>query len=220
MTMSESEKPVITEIDDGHFDHRETHPSYGVIEVSRVSGGVNLFDSEFQHQHYICLRINSAQLDRGLSNNWISKKGLPHVEIEMSEAQWATAISSLNTGSGTPCTLKYIGNKRIPKIERDPQRTENKFKDELRKTMAEGMAAMDELSELIQNSKMTNKLRSELMGKLQKAQRSCGGSNVEFVADQYSEFMEDVKEKGKAELHAHAQRIGLTDTALLGKNDE
>lgn len=211
-----SEMPVITP-ESGHQDHRETHPAYGLVQVTRVSGQATLFDSEFKHQHYICLRIKSAEVLRGLSNNWIHEKGgLPHVEIEMSEAQWATAISSLNSGSGTPCTLKYIGAEQVPKIDRDPKLTDNKFKQEMRECMAEGIEAMDQLESIIKDSKMTNKLRGELLGKLERAQRSCGGSSAGFVADQYAEYMEGVKEKGKAELHAHAQSIGLSASSLIG----
>ena len=211
-----SEKPTITPDEDGHKDHKENHPAYGSIQVSRVSGQATLFDSEFQHQHYICLRISSAEVLRGLSNNWIHQKGgLPHIEIEMSEAQWATAISSLNSGSGSPCTLKHVNGERVPKIERDSAMTENKFKDEMRECMAEGIQAMSELEALIINSKMTQKLKAQLLGKLGRAKRSCGGSSAEFVADQYQEFMEGVKEKGKAELHAHALNIGLAKNTLI-----
>ncbi len=211
-----SEKPVITPDEHGHQDHRETHPAYGLVQVSRVSGQATLFDSEFKHQHYICLRVKSAEVLRGLSNNWIHEKGgLPHVEIEMSEAQWATAISSLNSGTGSPCTLKYIGNNQVPKIERDIKATDKKFKDEMRQCMAEGISAMKELESMIGEGKMSKTLRGELMEKLNSAQRACGGSSADFVADQYAEYMEGVKEKGKAELHAHAQQIGLTNTPLL-----
>ena len=208
------EKPEIIETDDPHADHKETHPAYAVVQISRTSGHAQLFDSEFNHQHFITLRIAPADVTRNLSNNWIYQKNTPYIEVEMSEAQFATAITSINAGSGTPCTLKYRDSERVPGIERDPNLADNKFKDEMQKTFSEAIESTEELESLIDSGKMTAKLKKSLQWQIEKIRRACGGSSAQFVADQYSEHMERVKEKGKAELHAHALRIGLTEDPL------
>ena len=65
---------------------------------------------------------------------------------------------------------------------------------------------------------MTQKLKSALQSQVERIRRACGGSSAKFVADQYTEHMEGVKEKGKAELHAHALRIGLAESPLSIEN--
>ena len=135
--MREYQKPEIIECgDDPHADHKEIHPAYSVLQLSRVSENAQLFDSEFQHQHFITMRIAPAEVTRRLSNNWIYSNSNSYIEVEMSEAQFATAISSLNNGSGTPCTLKRLLKESIPGIERDPKHTDNKFQEEMQKTFS------------------------------------------------------------------------------------
>ena len=212
-------KPEIIETEDNlHSDHKETHPAYAVVQISRTSGNAQLFDSEFQHQHFITLRLASAEVTRNLSNNWIHQKQIPYIEIEMSEAQFATAITSLNSGTGTPCTLKYLQGERIPGIERDAKHIDDKFKKEMQQKFSEAIESANELESLVGDGKMTAKLKKSLQWQIERIRRVCGGSSAQFVANQYSEHMERVKEKGKAELHAHALRVGLAESPLSIEN--
>lgn len=67
------------------------HPSYGLLQISRMTSNFSesLFGSSIKHQHTIVLRVNKARKHRSLSRDWYMEGGLPHVEIEMSAAQFA-----------------------------------------------------------------------------------------------------------------------------------
>ena len=76
----------------GAFDgvEAERHPSYGVIEVNRVSqggGGAAMFDSDIRHSHYVILRLHEAERQGNLSRDWIRPRKLIS-ELRMSFAQW------------------------------------------------------------------------------------------------------------------------------------
>lgn len=85
----------------------ENHPAFAQIVAHRVSStpGAVLFDSELQHGHYVTIQISEATRRRGLNRDWIYG-GKRIIEVAMSEAQWASFVSSMNT-SGVPCTLEW-----------------------------------------------------------------------------------------------------------------
>lgn len=83
------------------FGSRETrtkHESFGNIQVTRPSGHAKLFQSPHRHQHFISIQIRHTELIRDLSRDWTFSSGLPLIEINMSEAQWAHFVSSAGIG--------------------------------------------------------------------------------------------------------------------------
>ena len=83
------------------------HPSYGVISFSRTYGGEkNLFGSSIKHQNTIRMKVSHAKLERRLNEDHVYEKD-KIIEVEMSEAQFAQAITSLNSAAGVPVTLLY-----------------------------------------------------------------------------------------------------------------
>src|SRR3546814_5396409 len=67
----------------------------------------------FPHQNFVSIRICRSSLNRDLSNDWHYGKD-QMMEVNMSEAQWATFVSSMNVGSGTPCTLASVDGQPVP----------------------------------------------------------------------------------------------------------
>lgn len=91
-------------------DHTtETHPSYGQLEISRVTSnkGVPLYGTSSKFKEIIRLSIHRSELCRSLHRSWYFAKD-PIVEVDMSPAQFAEAITSLNNGSGIPVTIRKI----------------------------------------------------------------------------------------------------------------
>jgi hypothetical protein len=85
---------------------KTSHPSYGLIGVSRVSGHVSLFASGVTHQHFIAIRIKEA--DRLLDGMHEMIHGRSELcEVYMSESQFAQMITSMNVSDGAPCTIRY-----------------------------------------------------------------------------------------------------------------
>lgn len=99
-------KPLREQIGTILEDTRESHPAYGMILAARVQGGARLAGSDFKHQSYIAIEVRHAHLSRSLSNDrWHGDKHI--IRLSLSEAQWATFVSSMNVGFGVPCTLKW-----------------------------------------------------------------------------------------------------------------
>jgi hypothetical protein len=96
------------------FQTREAHPSFGMIGISRTSGNASLFESEIRHQYYLSIRIKEAvRLIDGTHTHIHGGKEL--IEINLTEAQFATLMTQPNHGDGVPCTIHYsIADKNEP----------------------------------------------------------------------------------------------------------
>lgn len=201
------QEPTLREENTGtaHERHVYEHPSYGVIGASRVSGQRVLFGSDFRHQHFIRIRIQPAELWRSLSNDTPYASMRTHIEVDLSEAQWATFVSSMNVGSGVPCTLTSLNGTSIPDLP-DPIDKSEQFAQEARHRMSRAVERLDELEKDLAESGLSQKKVKELAGKI-RAARSDLGPNLQFVADQFDEHMERTVEAAKSEVNAYATHL-------------
>lgn len=177
-----------------------THPAFGQIGAFRGSGGAILHGSDFQHSNYISLRIWTGKLHRDLSRDWFhSEREL--IEIEMSEAQWATLVSSPGMGNGVPCTLRHVGGEVIPGLP-DPKQRGQQFSDEADKTMAKVTERLYRLKESLESLGLpkgkTAAIREELRHALMDLE-----ANLPFVAKQFSKHIEGEVAKAQIEVEGH-----------------
>lgn len=214
----------------GRGETRERHPAYAMIGASRVTGGKVLFGSDFVHQNYIVVRIHAASVRRGLSNDWESTEGrLPYIEVALSESQWAGFVSRMNVGDGVPCTALFTQEQGyIPQIPEPPNRTKQ-FGNEMNELAKNGKDALKTLRAKINEMKISEKQRKELLWQAELAERAIGGS-AEFIQEQFGEHMEKTKDAAKTEVYAfiesHIKRSGLEalgvtsqDVLQLGNDD-
>lgn len=211
------EKPTIEHRpDDLHADSIERHPSYCQISASRVSGHAALYGSDFNHQHYMTITIRRSELTRNLSTNWPHATPRALVSIAMSEAQWATFVSTANVGFGVQCTLQDFDGQSVPRIERDAAPRSTQFAEELKAKMREADDALDALRAKLDDAKLSGKARDELVDLLGRV-RSSYRSGMPFVAQQFDEHIEETTEKARIEISAYAQALiqqtGLTALA-------
>ncbi len=191
----------------------DTHPAFGMIQVSRVSQGGRgavLFDSDVQHGHYMILRVHEASRKRDLHRDWIHDTGRL-IEVAMSEAQWAEAISSPNT-SGTPCTIRWVkGEGSRPALEFDSRLDllHNEVRDKAKEAMAEVDAAMEAFSEK-PNAAHKRRLAAAITNL---------PANMEFAASSLTEHAEKVVAKSKADIEAAAmaaaERMGIAPSRFI-----
>ena len=194
---------ISIEITEGPMEgERHKHPAFAQIGASRVSGGATLYGSDFNHQNYITIRIAKSALQRSLSNDWHMADMTPYIEVDLSEAQWATFVSSLNVGQGVPCTARYIAGDVVPGLP-DPESRKDQFAKEARETCAESLARIKELCAMIEATGLSKKAKEELQKQAQRAASSMT-SSLPFVMDQFGEHMEAVTEKAKIEINAYA----------------
>jgi hypothetical protein len=202
----------------GHDESVYTHPAYAQISASSVSGGAYLYGSDFKHHNYVTIRIKRSEMNRHLSNDW------PHareelIEVAVSEAQWATFVSSMNRGEGVQCTLQRYQGKMIPQIPSIEGKVAM-FRAEGSEAADEAVRAIREMSQEIRDSKLSQKQKDQWLKKLSFIEGRTTG-NLKFVASQFGEHMESVVQKAKTEISAFAHnmimRTGLSK--LMGAED-
>ena len=206
----------------------ETHPAFGLIGTSRGSvitngrGGATLFDSDIQHQHIVTIRINTAVRKRDLHHDWIHAED-QIVEVQLSEAQWASFVSSMNIGDGVPCTITRRGYESVPSIPFEPR---------LAKTMKETHEAADGAFDSIKDAmeayqecldrKAPAKERNDALRMLHSSINNAV-PNVDYAGKVLVEHAEDVVQKSHADVEAYvvakARQLGV-DVSELGGSGE
>lgn len=200
--MRQYEEPVVTPGDGLHVEGETiSHPSFAQISVSRISGHRALYGSDFNHKQYVRIRIAKSVLHRSLSHDWPHASTRPYIEVDLSEAQWATMVSSFNVGEGVQCTLARFDGKEIPQMP-DPVSHTAQFTQELRSKIGNATKALRALEEKIDGMKLSEKQKNELRSGINHARMEIS-SNSEFVAESFDRHVEDGKEKAKVEINAY-----------------
>jgi hypothetical protein len=186
----------------------ETHPAWGLISVHRGSygpPGAVLFDSDIRHQFALSVRIAAASRQRDLNRDWLHRER-EFIEIAMSEAQWASFVSSMNTGNGVPCTITYRHDEgMVPGFPYEPRLAESTAEVERAadRSLAEIRAAFEAYTE----HKTAANLRN-LRARIENA-----GPNMRFAAESLTEHAENVVQKARADIEAmvvaKAQQLGV-----------
>lgn len=228
--MTKNEEPI--KVDERGDEH---HPAFGVIGASRtsISGGPHngtvLFDSDVIHNHTVRIRIKSATRKRDLNHDWIHG-GHEYIEVELSEAQWASFVSSMNNGDGVPCTVRYIDNQDIPDMPHEPRLalSMQETRDAAHRafdSIKDAMAALDAV-----DAKAPIKERRAAVDKLRSVVNNAT-PNVEFAGKSLIEQTENVVVKARADIEAYvvtkARQLGIEtnelvslDTLAIGAGDD
>ena len=94
------------------------HPSYGMVSFHRVtsSGKNTLFGSALAgHYHTIVLRVHAAEMRIDRSLHMERPRATKQiVEVELSAAQFAELLTTMNVGDGVPCTLRRVHGEAMP----------------------------------------------------------------------------------------------------------
>src|SRR5690348_7418858 len=84
---------------------RSSHPSFGQIQFTRTNGNARFYGSELNQAHYVEMTVHPSEVERELSRDWFYTEGAPLIKVRLSQNQFAELITSLNMGSGVPCTV-------------------------------------------------------------------------------------------------------------------
>jgi len=196
--------------DDDEFERE--HPSYGLVHISRITGGPRahrLFGSPLAH-HYgtIRLSIGKAKWIHGLHHDRYqgSLRG-EHLEVEMSAAQFADMITSLNMGGGTPCTIRYIAGVEIPPPPdhaTEAEHIRDSFEGSLGKYQAKARAYRQKIEEL--TSKLSERARKEIRIALDVIEDQIS-DNVPFVLKQFQEATTRITSAARAEVDSFVSNM-------------
>ena len=198
--MRNEQEPTTEKVDSPVSETVERHPAYAQIGASRVNGQTHLYGSDFVHHNYVTIAIHASELRRGLSNDWPFALE-EYIEVALSEAQWATFVSSMNVGTGVQCTLLALRGQHAPGIAR-PKPKGDQFKQEMAGTLGDAQEALQRLRGRL----VAGKGGKESLALLDLALREIR-SNAQFVADQFGEHMEHTVERAKIEVNAYAQHV-------------
>jgi hypothetical protein len=194
---------------------RIDHPAFAQIQVSHINGHKVLYNSDFNSRNYIALRIHKSEMIRDLSHDWHHERE-QYIEVAMSEVQWATLVSSLNS-TAIPCTLTYLLGQCIDRLP-EPTNRINQFGSELSKHLGKAVEQLSELRKTISSLGLSKVKTENLLSMLSNAQTNIM-SNTQFVENSFNEHMENQVEKAKCDANAYLyhviQRAGL-DALTLG----
>ena len=215
-----------------NFDQKpETHESYGVLQISRVSCSppVALFGSSIRHGNLISLKICEGKKYRDYQRDrYMDGKTL--IEVEMSATQFAEAITSLNVGSGTPVTIHSVtGDKFDEKTRRYRERcpevnakelATHELKDKMA-CLAENIEKLAKDAKEILEQKGTTiksgnkkKLLQDIQFLIQEVR-----DNIPFAHECFNQSVTKTVTEAKGEIEAAYQtmREKLGDKVLLGE---
>lgn len=195
------------------------HPSFGLVRLTRRnSRGVVLFGSSITHNEIIALTISTAKIDRHLSRDWFhAKKEV--IEIELSATQFAEFITTPNSGSGTPCTIRHNNGMMIP--EPPYESTIEKYSDEFKQSMKNISSDLNQnveiLKAILAKPSTTKGDKEEIMRLFIKFTDYLS-STVPFIEKSFVEQMDKTVTEAKGEIEAFITRRITEEgrNALLG----
>lgn len=201
------------------FGESITHPCFGLIGASRVSGSAILHGSEFVHNNYVTISIHTSSLNRKITHDFdYAEKEL--IQIAVSEAQWATFVSSLNVGMGVPCTIQRREGQVVPGLP-FPRSQETEFHKDTETALKEAVQYLDKIKELIDGNDMKlNKRQRELLSAPLHLAHMRLTSSLGFISEQFVKHTKKYMEKAKSEVSAWAQNLLMrAGLSALGNRD-
>ena len=182
-------------------NERYSHESFGQIRFSRVSGTTNFYGSELQQDHYISMEIHASEVDRSLSKEWYFAKKLL-ARVRLSSSQFAELITSLNNGSGVPCTIEFIDGKKIAALPEQESRKEfvhRKFEDRMKMFADTIREQQTKAKELVKKKTLSKEDMHQLQMHLDWLTNEVS-QNIPFFAKCFQETMDEVVIEAKAEV--------------------
>jgi len=212
-------------------DTKTTHPSFGVASFSRRSctAPQSLFGSSIGHANTISLTICHAEQIRNDSSyeRYFVKGEI--IEVEMSAAQFAEMITTMNYGSGVPVTIRHLNGVRIEGCETENKRKQHsdEFKQRMREFDTRLTQTQNRLQELLKKDKLSKEDKLEMKHAFEYISTETR-SNIPFYEQMFEEQMDKTVTESKAEIDAFitntVTKFGLEEirkqNALKGKDAE
>lgn len=179
------------------------HESFGILKIFKTNGGSkSLFGSNMKHDTTIRVSIYQGEERRNNTNTRYEDIGNSIIDIEMSQMQFASAITNLNNGCGTPVTIRKVGNTKTEDCPFKNKREdlEDKF-EKYMKTISDKTFNMDErISEIINSKNSLNKNdKKEILGIILNLKMELM-SNIPYIQQNFNEQIEETIIEAKNEM--------------------
>lgn len=186
-------------------NQKETHESYGMLRIGRLSGhDTHLFGSSIPHRNTICLAINPGVVERSINHDHYYAGREPYIEVEMSQSQFAEAITSMNMGPGVPVTIRQRNGENIeePNFTNKRMQFEQEFKTRMQNLQNRLERLTENAEDVLANKKsITKSDRQTILGELNALKIELT-SNIPYVAKSFNEQMDQTSKEAKAEVEA------------------
>jgi hypothetical protein len=183
-------------------EERHKHPSFGQIRFSRVSGRAKFYGSELEQDHYIIMELVQSEVNRTLSQDWYFGHGVPLAAIRMTANQFSELITSLNCGSGIPCTIEILNKQKVDDLPYQESRKEfvhRKFDDRMREFADTLKVKQNRVKELTAKKTLSKEDQKELNFTVEWLTTEVA-SNIPFFAKCFQETMDEVVLEAKTEV--------------------
>ena len=186
----------------------ESHPSYGMLGFSRMtgSGGKSLFGSSIQHKATMRLRLMSGEVQRGLNTDWYHGRKLLY-EVEMSQTQFAELITNPNSGDGIPVTIRYLDGENVEEpdfVDKKDQHVQE-FQEKLSDTYDETRKLINNVRDTFATKKtLTRAEQNDILAMLDHISQNIG-SNMDFAMRMFNEQVDQTVSEAKGEIEAFTQ---------------
>lgn len=190
-------------------DDTERHESYGLVSFSRRTGNPGtLFGSPLtDHGAYITLSIKrGVRITSGGSGTdrfYSSIRG-DIVEVDMSPAQFAELLTTMNIGMGVPCTIRAIENKRVenpPAKLLEVEKVQLQYKKHAKEAADALVEGQREVDELLQKKTLSKQERSRISWVIGKVRQHLE-STAPFMLEMFEEAAQKITSHAKAEVDA------------------
>lgn len=192
---------------------RRTHPAFGMIGAARyTTRGATMFGSPIRHNAGVSITVHTAVENLMLHGEWHHAQDIL-VQVNLSEAQWASFVSTLNVGSGVPCTIDYRRGgelQQAPGID-DESFTEKREAD-IERSVARDMEKLTEAYQaLVKLSKKQSIAKRDLEPILTLMIQAVGHApgNYAFAAKRVTEHTEAAVTAAKAEITSFVTQMAM-----------
>lgn len=213
---------------------KQTHPAFVQVRLSRVTGSFKCYGSALPEVNNVVeLTVTESAQYHSLGRDW-HHSDTQLLQVQLSAAQFAEMITTLNVGGGVCGTLQRFNGKQVPQIpfehETEATRVVDDFKAKLEKTVDKLNKFQDRVSEILAKKTLTKADKEEIEGEIHQFAMALR-DNAPFAVESFQEAAEKTVSSAKAEVDAfmaHAvQTAGLQaiaegrlPTALLGNGEK
>lgn len=178
-----------------------THESFGQISFSRINGRTKFYGSELEQDNYIQLKVHNSEMERSLTSERYFNTNLI-LKLRLSAAQFSELITSMNMGTGIPCTIERIEERKIdqlPDIENKKEFVHRKFKDRMVDFATTIKDKQIKALELIKKKTLSNDDQRMLRFFIESLSQEVS-SNIPFFAECFQETTDKVVHEAKIEI--------------------
>lgn len=202
---------------------REGNPAYGMLCFNRRHGSdLSLFGSSIKHNDIISMSIKHGFVDRSDSTDSFVGRG-SIIDLEMSYAQFAEAITSFGINDGVPVTIRFTEKDGVcerPSFVSKTEQFENEFAEHTNKMSETANNARKEIAELLEKKSLTKADKQRINDLLSRTVYEIK-ENAPFILERFNEQMDKTIVAAKNEVEAFTQYKldAIAKSALLQQQE-